>query len=224
MVVELPEPRDNSREKPHGQVLWISAHRKTQTTTSLTSGFQSSLQCLPLTKPVRSQRSQKPNDEIHKISAFQSKIPLEKGRKWIWRDKQAASSTRNKGHSQCGRPAVFNLFRFTVFPLIHLWKHTHTHPPTPPHTHRVLFSPSLLGISFCILEIWLHELVPWVFSQESAPGQWSQIYIFQSLGHCESWTELEDVCLPRWRMQGAMEALIWFWGVPNPVLFRTFLV
>ena len=55
---------------------------------------------------------------------------------------------------------------------------THTsdlRPHTQTHIHHSLFSSSL-AVSFYILEISPLKSVPWVFSQESTPGQWSQLY------------------------------------------------
>lgn len=64
------------------------------TTTSLSSSFQNSHQCLPLTKPTRSQRAREPTNEIHNVSAFQDRSTLEKAGKWIWGDKPEASGMR----------------------------------------------------------------------------------------------------------------------------------
>lgn len=111
---------------------------------------------------------------------------------------ESESGDVNKKHPAQGIKEIYKVGAQVWFSICFI--HTHTHSGnTHIHTHTILFSPFLLAISFCILEIWLHKLVPWMLGQDSAPGQWSQIYIFQSLGHCKSWTELEEVCLPRWR-------------------------
>lgn len=156
-------------EKPQATAFTGRHSPPLPTTASVSSSFQNSHQCLPLTKPTRSQSPQEPSDEIYKAAAFQGKIALEKARKWIRGGKQGASSMETNGDTRCGGPrVVFNLFRFTPFPL--------THTPLGTYTHTLLFSPFPLAVSFCILEIWLLKSVPWVFGQESTPGDWSQIY------------------------------------------------
>lgn len=106
--------------------------------------------------------------------------------------------------AQQRRGVVSNLFCFT-----HL-SHSHTSETTHTHTHHSLFSFSL-AISFYILEIWPLKSLPWVFGQESTPSQGAKSTLSQSLDHCTSWTELEDVCLPRWRMscEGSMYMIPW---------------
>lgn len=104
-------------------------------------------------------------------------------------------SLRHEGLREiwCGRPGVvFNLFHFT-FPLIHTPGDTHT------HTH---FSFLLLPLLFPFV-FWKSDYssqCPGFSARNPLPTHGAKSASSPSLGHFKSWAELEDVCLPRWKM------------------------
>lgn len=170
-------------------------------------------------KPTRSQRAWEPTDEIHNVSrsCFSGQYHIREG----WK---VNLGRQTRSIPAWGLKVMFHVESQVWFSICFSSLLSHSHTSLGTHTHPILFFPFPLAISFCILEIWLLQSVPWVFGQESTPEPMEPNLLHPSLSVITS----PELNLRMYACQGegwvAMEALIWFWGVPNPVLFRIFLV